>query len=90
MTKRMQENGVFFRPHFKTHQCAQIAERFGALGVTAITVSSLDMAAYFADHGCRDITLAVPVNIRQLRAINQLAQCVRLNLLVDCAATAGH
>ena len=88
MSDRMRRNGVLFRPHFKTHQCAAIGEHFREAGVSAITVSSLEMAAYFADHGWRDITLAVPVNHRQLCAINRLAQRIRLNLLVDCVASA--
>ncbi len=86
--EKMKRHGVFFRPHFKTHQCAAIGEQFRAFGVTAITVSSLDMAAYFAKHGWSDITLAVPVSHTQLQAINPVAKQVRLNLLVDCPLTA--
>lgn len=88
MSRRMQDHGVFFRPHFKTHQCAAIGELIRENAVSAITVSSLDMAAYFAEHGWQDITLAVPVNHSQLGAINLLAKRVNLNLLVDCVETA--
>ena len=88
MSDRMQKHGVFFRPHFKTHQCAAIGELFKQAGTTGITVSSLDMAAYFAKHGWQDITLAVPVNHTQLSAINLLAKQVKLGLLVDSIQTA--
>ncbi len=80
---KLQRHGVFFRPHFKTHQCAAIGELFKDMGITAITVSSLDMAAYFAKHGWDDITLAVPVNPGQLQDIDLLARRIRLNVLVD-------
>lgn len=83
MANRMQQHGVFFRPHFKTHQCAAIADLFRQFAVSAITVSSLDMAAYFAEHGWQDITLAVPINPGQLNAINPIASRIKLNLLVD-------
>lgn len=87
MAQRMQAHGVSFRPHFKTHQCAAVGELFRGHGVNAITVSSLDMAGYFADHGWQDITLAVPVNPGQLSAINALARRIRLSLLVGCDQT---
>ncbi|MDQ1351629.1 MAG: hypothetical protein QG657_1934, partial [Acidobacteriota bacterium] len=51
--------GVRFRPHFKTHQSAQIGQWFREMGVSAITVSSVDMALYFAQHGWTDITIAI-------------------------------
>ena len=74
---------VRFRPHVKTHQAAAVGEWFRDAGVTAITVSSLEMAHYFAAHGWNDITVAFPVNGREIDKINQLAQQVRLHLLVE-------
>ncbi len=85
---RLQKQGVTVRPHFKTHQCPAIGELFRKAGITGITVSSLDMAAYFAKNGWRDITLAVPVNLGQLQAIGQFDPQVRLNLLVDSQPSA--
>ncbi|WP_146209228.1 alanine racemase [Coraliomargarita sinensis] len=87
MADKFQRHGVGFRPHFKTHQCAAIGELFRKVGVSAITVSSLDMASYFHQSGWDDITLAVPVNPGQLEAINRLAGQTRLNLLVDSLET---
>jgi D-serine deaminase-like pyridoxal phosphate-dependent protein len=83
MIAKAAHSGVRFRPHFKTHQSAEIGEWFRERGVEAITVSSVDMARYFADHGWRDITIAFPVNLRQLPEINQLAAKIKLNLLVE-------
>lgn len=81
-------SGIKFRPHFKTHQSADIGEWFRDYGVNAITVSSVDMAEYFFSHEWDDITVAVPVNIRQLGQINKLASTGCLNLLVDSTKSA--
>ena len=83
MAARARDGGVRFRPHFKTHQSAGVGAWFRQAGVRAITVSSVAMARYFADHGWEDITIAFPVNLREIGAINQLAQEIRLHLLVE-------
>lgn len=88
MAQQARSNGVRFRPHFKTHQSARIGEWFRTEGVKAITVSSVDMAAYFAEHGWQDILIAFPANVRELAKINRLAAKVRLHLLVESVATA--
>ena len=72
-----------FRPHFKTHQSAEIGEWFRKKGIGKCTVSSLSMAAYFASHGWKDITIAIPVNVLEIDEINRLARQVKLNLLID-------
>jgi D-serine deaminase-like pyridoxal phosphate-dependent protein len=87
MTNRASRAGVVLRPHFKTHQSAAIGEEFRRSGVTAITVSNLDMAKAFAAYGWTDITVAFPVNRLQIRQINELAQEVELHLLVEDAET---
>jgi D-serine deaminase-like pyridoxal phosphate-dependent protein len=83
MAARARAGGARFRPHFKTHQSATVGEWFREEGVEAITVSSVDMAAFFAAHGWQDITIAFPVNVRQLAAIDELAGRIRLGLLVE-------
>jgi D-serine deaminase-like pyridoxal phosphate-dependent protein len=88
MVNRAKKSQIRFRPHFKTHQSALIGEWFRNLGVSAITVSSLDMAQYFSSHNWDDITVAVPVNIRQIDTINSLAKSLTLHLLVESTDTA--
>lgn len=83
MAARVRRAGARFRPHFKTHQSAGIGEWFRAEGVAAATVSSLDMAEYFAAHGWADLTVAIPVNLRDLERLNRLAREVDLGVLVD-------
>lgn len=85
MAEKARAAGVQFRPHFKTHQSAAIGEWFLPLGVTRITVSSLEMAEYFAAAGWDDITVAFPVNLREIDTINRLAAQIQLGLLVESA-----
>lgn len=83
MVNRARSAGVQLRHHAKTHQSAEIASWFKKKGFSTITVSSLSMAGYFADHGWTDITVAFPVNILEIKRINRLAGKIRLDLLVD-------
>jgi D-serine deaminase-like pyridoxal phosphate-dependent protein len=83
MAGKAKSSGIRFRPHFKTHQSAEIGYWFRDFGVRAITVSSLDMAQYFADNGWTDITVAFIINLLQIDKINHLAGKIKLNLLVD-------
>jgi len=90
MLEKVKKSGVIFRPHFKTHQSAEIGEIFRQNGVDQITVSSVSMAKYFADHGWEDITTAFPVNLLEIEKINVLAGKINLNLLVDSAFTTNQ
>jgi D-serine deaminase-like pyridoxal phosphate-dependent protein len=83
MMNKAGKHNLFFRPHFKTHQSLNTAEWFREAGVTAITVSSVRMANFFADHGWQDITIAFPVNLLELDEINRLAAKVHLNILIE-------
>lgn len=83
MARKAQKSGVVFRPHFKTHQSNQVGEWFRSEGVSCITVSSVEMAAYFSAHGWSDILIAFTANRREWTTINQLAAKSRLGLLVE-------
>ncbi len=83
MTQKATLSGVIFRPHFKTHQSLAIGRWFREFGITKITVSSLTAAKYFAQDGWNDITVAFPVNLREIKLINELASEVRIGLLVE-------
>ena len=87
MVEKANTNHVRFRPHFKTHQSAIIGDWFRARGVESITVSSLDMAWYFAQCGWKDILVAFPVNILEIDKINALAADIHLHLLVESPET---
>ncbi|MCD4817767.1 MAG: alanine racemase [Candidatus Cloacimonetes bacterium] len=82
MTEKANRNNLIFRPHFKTHQSAEIGEWFRKNGIDSITVSSVQMAEYFAKNGWKDITIAFPVNLMEIKEINVLAKKIALNILI--------
>ncbi len=90
MAAKARRQGIRFRPHFKTHQSLEIGDWFRQAGVTAITVSSVDMALYFAAAGWTDILIAFSANRRQIREINDLAGRIHLELLVESADTVRY
>ena len=89
MAAKARQQGVRFRPHFKTHQSAEIGDWYRDEGIEAITVSSVDMAVYFAQAGWDDILIAFTANLRQVGAIDKLAGKIHLELLVESAETAA-
>jgi D-serine deaminase-like pyridoxal phosphate-dependent protein len=83
MAQKAAKYNLRFRPHFKTHQSLKAGRWFRQFGVDAITVSSVQMAEYFAGDGWNDITVAFPVNILEIDNINRLASGIKLGLLVE-------
>ncbi len=93
MAEKARRADARFRPHFKTHQSAEVGGWFAEEGVTAITVSSVAMAEYFAKHGWYDITIAFLLNPlegpRIIKLANHLAALGgRLALTIDSTAAA--
>lgn len=88
MAEKAAQKNTRFRPHFKTHQSAEIGEWFREAGVSSITVSSVRMAGYFAENGWKDILIAFPANLRELSEINDLAARVDLSLIVESPVVA--
>ncbi|MEQ8303683.1 MAG: alanine racemase [Cyclobacteriaceae bacterium] len=84
---KAKKSKVAYRPHFKTHQSHQIGQWFREFGIEKCTVSSLQMAKYFAEGGWRDITVAFPLNFLEYKLIDQLAASVKLNLTVCVPGT---
>src|SRR5690554_522503 len=74
---------VTLRPHFKTHQSALIGTWFGPPESTPISASSCSMAEYFVAAGWRDVHIAIPLNPRELPAIQALAQQAKLTLTLE-------
>lgn len=83
MAEKIRLNKMRFRPHFKTHQSAKIGDWYRMFGVTAITVSSVRMAEYFASHGWEDITIAFSLNVLEMEAIKRLARSAKINVVVE-------
>lgn len=89
MAERCAALGVSLRPHVKTHKCVEIAERQRALGpgpsgaTPGITVSTLEEARVFAEHGFEDITWAFPAIPGRLDEAVEIAERATLRLLID-------
>lgn len=86
MAKKAIFHKLTLRPHFKTHQSAQIAQWFSELGINSCTVSSVKMAEYFNINGWNDITIAFPVNPFEVDALNALAKQISLNVVFSSAS----
>ncbi len=87
MAGKTRQHQLSFRPHCKTHQSAEIANWFRDVGVCKITVSSLRMARYFADHGWKDILVAFPFSPLEIEVLNQLAEKCKISILLDNCET---
>jgi len=83
MLDKVKDSDTLFRPHFKTHNSANIGNWFRHLGIHSITVSSVSMAKYFSAYGWRDITIAFPVNLLEIGLINEFAYELNLNIQGD-------
>jgi len=82
MAEKARTHNLIFRPHFKTHQSKEVGEWFRDSGIAKITVSSVSMACYFSD-SWDDITIAFPLNPREIVRINEIDQSINLNLTIE-------
>ncbi len=84
------DKDCIFRPHFKTHFSDKIAQWYQKEGIKMITVSSMEMAKYFASRGWQDITIAFPFNRHWLKSLNKLCKKHTINIVVEDAETLKH
>lgn len=90
MIAKTKASNTIFRPHFKTHQSAEVGQWFKEAETTNITVSSVSMAAYFAYHGWKNILIAFPFNILETEVVNELPKSTELFLTVESVETVKH
>lgn len=83
MASKAKRHNLQFRPHFKTHQSLEIGKWFREAGVHSITVSSVEMASYFASNGWDDITIAFPLYPGQISALKKLERTALLRLFIN-------
>ncbi len=83
MMQKVADSKASFRPHFKTHQSHTVGQWFREKGIQKITVSSVDMAIYFAQDGWQDILIAFPVNPMEVSRIMALAEKINLHVILD-------
>lgn len=90
MVKRAQKWNTVFRPHFKTHHSHEIGRWYREAGVTCITVSSVAMAHYFMEDDWNDITIAFPYNPLEWQEVNEIAEKISLNILIESREALDH
>ena len=90
MVNKAKKHNLMFRPHFKTHQSAEVGSWFKEEGVRTITVSSVAMADYFAKAGWKDILIAFPLHSAQIVGLNALAEKVQISILVSSKAAVNE
>jgi D-serine deaminase-like pyridoxal phosphate-dependent protein len=91
MSERVKSMGARLRPHVKTHKCVEIARLQTTAQATALTVSTLAEAGWFAARGFTDLTYAVPIEPGKFAAAIELArECERLALITDDLDTAAQ
>ena len=90
MAEKAKRLNLLFRPHFKTHQSATVAQWFREVGVNQIAVSSVAMAHYFYQHGWDDIHIAFPYNLLEYEEMNELASHIKLTLSIESQEALTH
>jgi D-serine deaminase-like pyridoxal phosphate-dependent protein len=88
--KKASSSSTEFRPHFKTHQSYEIGRWFRDMGVSGITVSSPEMASYFASDGWTDITIAFPFYSGMIQHLRDLSTICSLRLFVNSIKDLEH
>ena len=78
MAEKARRHNLRFRPHFKTHQSVEVGRWFRQKGIRHITVSSVQMAKYFANDGWDDITIAFPFNVNEIDELNSLLPAIKI------------
>jgi D-serine deaminase-like pyridoxal phosphate-dependent protein len=80
----MHNLGVALRPHLKTAKSADVARLAVQGEAGGITVSTIAEAEYFANHGLRDITLAVGITPEKLDRVTVLSDHgARITVITD-------
>src|SRR5687768_16843755 len=89
MSSATQRLGVSLRPHMKTAKSADVALIAVAGEAGGITVSTLAEPEYFAERGCRDITIAARTTAEKLDLIKGfISNDLILNVITNDVAVA--
>ena len=76
-------NSIQFQPHFKTHQSIEVGRWVRDLGISNITVSSMDMLTYFFKDNWDSFLLALPLHPGIFKSINQVNNECHLKVLTS-------
>jgi len=89
MAERAERHGLALRPHFKTHQSAIVSEWLRDYGVREVSVTSLRMAREAAAAGWEGITVAMPLNPREIGGLSDLASKSAVSVFLTDPVTAA-
>ena len=78
---KAQKYSIQFQPHFKTHQSIEVGRWLRDLGISDITVSSMDMLTYFFKDNWESFLLALPLHPGLFKSINQVNNECHLKVL---------
>jgi len=78
---KAQKHSIQFQPHFKTHQSLEVGRWLRDIGVTEITVSSMDMLNYFLRDHWDSFVLALPLHPGLFKSINHANNECHLKVL---------
>jgi D-serine deaminase-like pyridoxal phosphate-dependent protein len=89
MQAQLARKGVALRPHVKTGKSIDVVRRMLDAGASAITVSTLKEADYFAAHGVKDILYAVGIVPAKVAHVAELQRRgVRMTVILDSVEAA--
>ncbi len=83
MALKAKKFGVNLRPHIKTHKTIEVGVLQKEQGSDGITVSTIEEAEFFTNHGFTDITYAVPLTQNRIESALKLSKECSLKVLVD-------
>lgn len=90
MAQKIKSQNIIFRPHFKTHQSLEVGLWFRELGISKISVSSVDMAQQFVQAAWNDISIVFPFNRREIENLNTFSSLAHINILLEDIDTAQY
>lgn len=84
MAQHAATNGVWLRPHAKTHKCLEIARRQIAAGAIGLSCATLEELFYFSDAGIEGLLLTSPIaDPVKLPRLAKVLRASHVKLVVD-------
>lgn len=91
MAKRLQKEGISYRPHIKTHKSVEIARLQLEMGARGITCAKISEAMVMAEAGIKDILVAYPlVGADKMERLGKLMDIADVTVTVDNEISAGQ
>jgi D-serine deaminase-like pyridoxal phosphate-dependent protein len=89
MASGLQEKGIAFRPHVKSHKSLVIAQKQLAAGAVGLTTATIGEAEVFVNGGVEDILIAYPLWVTDAKAARLRALLGRARITVGVSSVEG-